>query len=126
MAGEIIHFEIPVDDMDKMKAFYENVLGWKIENANMGEMEYWLIKTSDDEKAIGGGMGKRQMPEQKPMNYYNVDSIDGFNQRVKDNGGMIVIEKMAVPGMGCFSVGVDPEGNPVGSWVTDEGAKMAE
>jgi predicted enzyme related to lactoylglutathione lyase len=127
MAGEIVHFEVPVDDVEKMKSFYEKVLGWEIkeyEGSDMGNGAYWMIMPSDDEKAIGGGMQKKQMPEQRPMNYYTVDSIEGFNQRVKENGGMVVIEKMPVPGMGWFSVAVDPEGNPVGSWVEDKSAKM--
>lgn len=120
MSGELVHFDIPVDDVEKMVAFYSNVMGWKIEKyEGEGFPDYWMIQP-EKEGAIGGGMGKKQMPEQKPMNYYSTDDLALFNQKVKDNGGMVVMEKMTVKGFGWFSVCVDPEGNLFAGWVEDE------
>jgi predicted enzyme related to lactoylglutathione lyase len=41
---------------------------------------------------------------------------------VKENGGQVIIEKMAVPKMGYFALCLDPEENPFGLWLTDENA----
>jgi hypothetical protein len=42
-------------------------------------MEYWKITTTDEKgnKALGGGMMKRQMPQQQlSINYIDVKSVD--------------------------------------------------
>lgn len=132
MPGEMVHFDIPVDDVDKAIDFYGYVMGWKFDKYGSGGdgggtegMEYWLISPDPgNEDAVGGGIGKKQMPEQTLMNYYNAEGgLEAFNQRVKDKGGKVMIEKMAVPGYGWFSVGIDPEGNPFAGWVDDKDAK---
>jgi len=129
MPGELVHFDIPVDDVDKAVDFYKAVMGWKVEKyegPGMGDMAYYLINTNPDkEDAVGGGIGKKAMPEQTLMNYYRADDgLEAFNQRVKDKGGTVMMEKMAVPGWGWMSVCMDPEGNPFGGWVDDKDAKM--
>lgn len=72
----IVHFEIPSDDIERSKKFYNELFGWKIEKlasadnnqltsaADGQPMEYWMVTTIDDKgnKALGGGMMKRQMP----------------------------------------------------------------
>jgi len=129
MPGELVHFDIPVDDVDKAVDFYKAVMGWKVEKyegPGMGDMAYYLINTNPDkEDAVGGGIGKKAMPEQTLMNYYRADDgLEAFNQRVKDKGGTVMMEKLAVPGWGWMSVCMDPEGNPFGGWVDDNDAKM--
>ena len=37
MDHTIVHFEIPANDVQKLKKFYEEALGWKIINSNMPE-----------------------------------------------------------------------------------------
>jgi predicted enzyme related to lactoylglutathione lyase len=36
MSHTIIHFELPADDVDRMKAFYGNVFGWKFVGVKIG------------------------------------------------------------------------------------------
>ena len=131
MPGEIVHFDIPVDDVERAVDFYTYVMGWKVDKyggpdveAEPG-MEYYLTSPSDDENAVGGGIGKKMNPGQTRVNYYNAEGgLEAFNQRVKDKGGMVLMEKMPVPGMGWFSVCADPEGNQFGGWMTDYNATM--
>lgn len=35
----VIHFEIPADNVEKLKAFYSELFGWKIEKAP-GSIDY--------------------------------------------------------------------------------------
>lgn len=128
MPGELVHFDIPVDDVDKAVDFYRHVMGWKIEkygDESMEGMVYWLVYPDpDNEDVVGGGIGKKEMPEQTPVNYYKADGgLEAFNQRVRDKGGTVMMEKMPVPGWGWFSVCVDPGGNPFAGWVDDKEAK---
>ena len=122
MGAELVHFDIAADDLDKLAGFYRETLGWTIEPLDPEFPHYLAITTSDREDVPCGGMMKKMMPEQGLLNYYGVDSIEEFNAKVRENGGQVVMEKMAVPGIGLFSVCLDPEGNPFGLWLADESA----
>lgn len=128
MPGKLVHFDIPVDDVPKAIEFYKHVMGWaKIEKYEAeGEgPEYWLVQFEEDPEAGGGGIGKKSMPEQTPLNYFDAEGgLEAFNQRVREKGGTVMMEKMPVPTMGYFSVCMDPEGNAFGGWETDENASM--
>jgi predicted enzyme related to lactoylglutathione lyase len=113
---------IPAEDPGKISAFYHNVLDWTIEPVSPEFPDYLAITTSDREGAVGGGMMKKVMPAQGLLNYYLVDDLEEFNSRVRENGGQVVMEKMPIPGIGYFSVCLDPEGNPFGLWLEDESA----
>ncbi|MBI5870837.1 MAG: VOC family protein [Actinobacteria bacterium] len=122
MKGQLIHFEIPADDPAKLADFYRTVLGWSIGEPQAGMGDYRLIQVSGDGDAVGGGLYKRTEPDQGRVDYFDVDSIEESAAQVKENGGQVLIEKMAVPQMGYFALCLDPEGNPFGLWLTDENA----
>jgi len=116
----IVHFEIPADDVEKLRKFYGGVFGWKIEKMP-GPMEYWNIETVPvDEKGkvkqpgVNGGMMKRQNATHKPVNYIAVESADEYAKRIEDLGGKVLVPKMEVPGVGWWALASDPEGNQFG------------
>ena len=75
MSNPIVHFEIPADDVQRAKKFYEEAFGWKI--SDPWNMNYFLVETrAEGEAGINGGLMPRQNPGQPFMNYINVDSID--------------------------------------------------
>jgi len=135
----IVHFEIPADDIERAKKFYNDLFGWKIEKwpgteDNSSQLtspvtgqsiEYWMVITTDDKgnKALGGGMMKRQMPEHQVTNYIGVESIDEYSSKVKELGGKVVAPKHAVPGMGYFALCIDTENNSFAIWESNENAK---
>jgi len=113
----IVHFEIPADDVEKLKKFYSGLFGWKIEKT-AGPVEYWMIETVPvDEKGnavrpgVNGGIMKRQHPEHKPVNYVAVESIDDYLKKIEALGGKMIVSKMEVPGVGWWALALDPEGN---------------
>ncbi|MCX6641368.1 MAG: VOC family protein [bacterium] len=116
----ICHFEIPADDQPRAKAFYEKLFNWKFEH--MPEMDYYGISTGPD-KSLGGGMMKRQKPDQPIMVYIDVDCVDTYSERVQKLGGRVVMGKTAVVGMGWFAICLDSENNPFGLWEQDKEAK---
>ena len=118
MANKIVHFEIPAEDPEKVKAFYEKIFDWKIEKMPGDAMEYWLIKA----EGVGGGIMPKTMPEMTHINYIGVDSVDEHSKTIEESGGKVVMPKAPVPGMGWFAVALDPEGNPFGIWEDDENA----
>ncbi len=120
MDHTIVHFEIPAQSVAKLKKFYEGLFGWKITKAQGPEpMEYWMIETVPvDEKTmmpirpgVNGGMYKKELPRQKQVNYFSVESVDKAVEKVKKTGGKIVQGKQEVMGVGYVAIAKDPEGN---------------
>jgi uncharacterized protein len=124
----IVHFEIPADDVERSKKFYSDLFGWKIEkwagSTDIG-MDYWTINTTDEKgnKALGGGMMKRQGPQQPIINHIDVKSVDEYSSKVQELGGKVHVPKTAVPGMGYFAICLDTENNAFGIWEANENAK---
>jgi predicted enzyme related to lactoylglutathione lyase len=123
MDHTIIHFEIPANDVQKLKSFYEEALGWKIIKAPMSGMEYWLIFTvpTDDKgmplsPGVNGGLYQRtpEMPNAVQVNYISVENIDEYTAKVTKAGGKIIMPKQQIPTVGWFVVAADPEGNTFG------------
>jgi predicted enzyme related to lactoylglutathione lyase len=117
MDHTIVHFEIPADDVEKLRKFYSGLFGWKIEKMP-GPVEYWGIATVPvNEKGmpqrpgVNGGMMKRQNPEHKPVNYIAVESVDEYVKKIEALGGRVIVPKMEVPGIGWWALALDPEGN---------------
>jgi uncharacterized protein len=130
----IVHFEIPSDDTERSKKFYNELFGWKIDKfpsptgaqALPEGMEYWMISTVDDKgnEAVDGGMMKRQSPQQQGItNYFDVKSVQEYSARVEQLGGKFTSTKMPVPGMGYFAVCTDTENNGFGIFEVDSTAK---
>jgi len=88
----IVHFDLPADDVERAKKFYEKLFDWKFDKVPMPE-PYYLIETKDlEESGIGGGMGKRGLPGQQ------VSIISGsfsreYLEKVEKLGGSIFMPK---------------------------------
>ncbi|HML02013.1 MAG TPA: VOC family protein [Candidatus Bathyarchaeia archaeon] len=121
MDHTVVHFEIPAKDSEKLKKFYSEVFGWKIEKGNeemSGGMEYWMIGTVPvDERmtptrpGINGGLYKSPNKKMKPINYISVESADEYIDKIKKLGGKIIMPKQEVPHIGWTAIAEDPEGN---------------
>jgi predicted enzyme related to lactoylglutathione lyase len=110
----VVHFEIPSDNVERAKKFYTDLFGWKMEKMP-GPMEYWMFATNDD-RTVGGGVMKRQMPQHTITNYIDVSSLDESVKKVEKLGGKVHKAKEEVPGMGWFAVCTDTENNMFGLW----------
>jgi len=125
----IVYLQIPSDDIERSKKFYTQLFGWKIDKspeANTPEgMENWSITTTDHngKEALGGGMSKRQMPQQQITNFIDIGSVDEYLSKVERLGGKVVVPKTAVPGMGYYAVCLDTENNSFGIFGSSENVK---
>jgi predicted enzyme related to lactoylglutathione lyase len=127
MSGRVVHFEIPVDDLDRARSFYAGAFGWDI--MPMPEMDYTIVSTgpSGDQGPtesgyINGGMMKRQGPFASPNLVIDVENIEAALKAVTDAGGSTVQERMTVGEMGFAAYFTDTEGNLVGLWETASGS----
>ena len=122
--ASLVWFEIPADNVQRARAFYGKLFGWKIKQFT-GAMKgpYWHIDTGGHDKSPDGGMMPRQCPEQGITNYINVASANKAAEKVKKLGGKVLMEKTAVSGMGYFVVCQDTEKNAFALWERDEKAR---
>jgi predicted enzyme related to lactoylglutathione lyase len=123
----IVHFDIPSDNIDRSKKFYSDLFGWKMDkwSGSSEAMEYWLISTVDDKgnKAIGGGIGKRQSSQHQGItNFFDVKSVEEYSTKVEKLGGKVT-PKMPIPGMGYMVMCTDTENNGFGIFEADQNAK---
>ncbi len=92
-------------------AFYSGQFGWKtVTEMDMGPMGKYRIFGKDGDQS-GGMMDK---PANVPVSawtfYVNVDGIDAAVERIKANGGSLIMGPMEVPGGSWVLQAVDPEG----------------
>ena len=123
--ANIAYFEIPADNVERAKHFYNGLLGWKITppRADMGDpammktMQYQEIATGDPQEGTMnmGGMYKRQMGE-GVMDYVMVDDLDKVLAKVEKLGGKIIRPKMEINNVGVIAIIADTEGNGIGLW----------
>lgn len=126
----VVHFEIHADDPPRAVKFYSELFGWQMTKWD-GPQEYWLIKTGEaGAPGIDGGLMKRMGPAPtvgQPVNAYvctvDVDDVDQLAAKVGALGGMIVVPKMPIPGVGWLTYAHDTEGNIFGMMQADTNAK---
>lgn len=125
MSGRVVHFEVPFDDGDRARTFYQEAFGWKVE-AFPG-MDYTIVSsgpTSDqgptESGYINGGMAARNADQSftSPVIVIDVESIDDALKKIGELGGKTAVEKMPVAEMGFAAYFTDPEGNVMGLWET--------
>ncbi|MBP2320810.1 putative enzyme related to lactoylglutathione lyase [Kibdelosporangium banguiense] len=122
MSGRVVHFEIPFDDGERARAFYQDAFGWNI--MAMGE-DYHLVMSGPTEQETGptepgfinGGMLERgSNPVTSPVLVVDVPSIDEALEKIEKLGGATVTGKTPVGDFGFSAYFKDPEGNLMGLW----------
>ena len=122
MSGEVVHFGIPADDVERANSFYRDAFGWAI--TTIPEMGYSLVSTAPSGEdgrpiepgAINGGMLARQAPFAGPVVVVDVDDIEEALQRIEELGGKTVIPKQPVGETGYSAYFTDTEANLIGLW----------
>jgi uncharacterized protein len=110
-------FEIPVTNFARAKAFYEVVLGSKIEQMDMGPITMGFLTA--DPNAVGGAIvqGDGCTPSQVGTIVYlnGGDDLAPMLARAVQAGGSIAVPKTDIGNdFGFFAHFIDTEGNKVG------------
>ena len=123
---KVVHFEIPVTNLDQARAFYGSIFGWKLDDWKMpdGSVHIGVHTTPIDEKtrapkepgAINGMIQMRSALIKSPTIALNVDSIDDRVAKVVKAGGKLVQPKVNIMDMGFYAYVSDPDGNIIGLW----------
>jgi predicted enzyme related to lactoylglutathione lyase len=120
--SRVVHFEIAANDPEKVTAFYQNVFDWKIARWG-GPQDYWVVTTGDQASpGIDGGIFRPNEWFNGTVNTIQVEDLDAAVEKVKQNGGQVVVEKTLIPGVGYQVYCKDVEGTLFGIHQEDRNA----
>ncbi|MFH0970328.1 MAG: VOC family protein [Candidatus Diapherotrites archaeon] len=128
MANPVVHFEVPVRKakINKVRRFYEDVFGWKIEKVK--GMDYWMVHTDKTDPKTGmlqrkgminGGLMKRRM-EKGPVIVLQVNNVKNHIRKAEGKGAKILMPATPMGEMGIYARVQDPDGNMIGLWQTTQ------
>ena len=118
MANNVGHFAIECEDVERAKAFYEAVFGWRIEP--WGPPGYYHIYTGTPEApGILGDLRSRREPLAGTGNRgyectIYVDDLAAATTAIEAHGGRIVSKPYRIEGVGDLAYFEDTEGNRAG------------
>jgi predicted enzyme related to lactoylglutathione lyase len=118
----VIHFEIPVSNLNRAQKFYKEAFKWKMKP--MPKMSYTILWTSETDKkgmvkkpgSINGGMMMRNKMINSPVITIAVKNIDKSCKDIRNLGGKILMDKKPVGNMGFIAYFKDSEQNIIGLW----------
>ena len=115
MGNAFVHMELMTTDLNKAKAFYGKVFDWKLEDMDMGDMIYTMIRVGE---GTGGGIMKNPMPNAGStwVPYVDVADVKAATAKAKALGADVMKDITQIEGMGSFSVVTDPTGAMLGLW----------
>ena len=123
----VIHFEIHAENPQRAIAFYSGLFGWQFQK--WGEMDYWAVTTGPaGTPGIDGGLLPRRGEnpsmggDHSIVSYVctvDVPKVDDSVAQLGTLGGVVVVPKMAIPGVGWLAYAKDPEGNIFGMMEND-------
>lgn len=116
MNNPINWFEIPVNDMDKAKKFYETILDIEISVQNIGNaLMGWFPFEPNGTGATGTLMkAESYIPSYEgTMVYFSVPEIDDVLSKVESAGGKVINKKFSLGEHGFSGHFEDSEGNRV-------------
>jgi hypothetical protein len=121
------YFDLTVEDLDAARGFFAAVFGWRFERFPM-PYEYYRIRAGEpDEPGIDGGIDATKdapLSRGQPMTQVTVPvaDLDDTLSKVLSNGGRIVEQKMAIPGVGWYATCAEPGGLMFGVIASDPSA----
>jgi uncharacterized protein len=101
-------------DVEKARDFYTHVLGWTFTETDMGEAGIYTVFAIGD-KSVAGLMEPPMEGMPALWNiYFDVEDCDATVEKVKANGGNVLMDPATVPQAGRFAFVTDGQGAAFG------------
>lgn len=112
--GSVCWNELMTGDVDVANIFYKSVFGWKRQEADFPDLEYFLMMQGGE--AVCGMMSFPEEDSQHPywLVYVSVDDCDKTLAKAKELGGKIVMPPTDFKGVGRGGIISDPCGGTFG------------
>ena len=110
--GKIGWIDMTVDDATGLRDFYQKVVGWKVEDTNMGDYNDYTMMSPGDGDAVSGichARGSNADVKGGWLIYITVANVEASAAACVENGGKLVVSPRDLAG-GQFCVIQDPGG----------------
>ncbi|WP_298239154.1 VOC family protein [uncultured Algibacter sp.] len=111
-------FEIPVTNMDRAKAFYDEVFSINVSVQDFGGTLMAWFPFAEGSPGASGSLilNKAYVPSESKgvLVYFSSENVDTEINRVESNGGKIIQAKTQIsPDIGYMAIFIDSEGNRI-------------
>lgn len=110
--GTIGWTDLTVPDAERIRAFYEAVVGWRASGVEMGGYEDWVMEREDG-TPVAGICHRRGVNADLPsvwLVYVTVADLDRSLKAVEGQGGMVLVPVRHMGAQGRYAVIRDPAG----------------
>lgn len=127
MKNKLTHFAIHIDDIERAKRFYDGVFEWGFNS--YGQSDFLQIKADKTENGepIGALQSRKYSPVPEKLIglecTIGVENLDEIVERVKSNGGQVLMPKTAIPYVGWIAKFLDTESNLICAIQYDNSAR---
>ena len=127
MKNKITHFAVHIDDIEYAKKFYDGVFDWGFNS--YGPNDFLQIKAdkSENGELIGAMQSRKYSPVADKIIglecTIGVEHIDDIIEKVKRNGGQVLMTKTPIPSVGWIAKFLDTEGNLICAMQYDHTAR---
>ena len=109
MSSPIVFFDIAGPEDSKIKDFYSDVFGWKLDS--LGNFLTSVVSPSESSQTLMAAI--RNDPSEKVI-YIGVESVSDTLNKIVEKGGKIDTSRFEVPGVVVLGLFMDPAGNRMG------------
>jgi predicted enzyme related to lactoylglutathione lyase len=127
MNNKLTHFAIHIDDIERAKSFYGGVFDWGFNSYGPGDFLQIKADKSENGELIGALQSRKYSPIPNKIIglecTVGVENIDDIIEKVKNNGGKVLMTKTAIPYVGWIAKFLDTEGNLICAMQYDNSAR---
>ena len=127
MANKMTHFAIHIDNIERAKKFYDEVFEWGFNSYGQGDFLQIKADKTENGELIGALQSRKYSPVPEKLIglecTIGVANIDDTIERVKNNGGQILMPKTAIPYVGRIVKFLDTEENLICAMQYDNNAR---
>jgi predicted enzyme related to lactoylglutathione lyase len=109
MSKPVVWFEVMGQDADKIRGFYQELLGWELQTDP--KSNYSMVAAG--EGGIAGGIGQAPNGRGWVTFYTKVPDLEGALEQAQQLGSSVLVPIQELPDT-RIAVVTDPEGNAVG------------
>lgn len=127
MKNKMTHFAIHIDDIERAKSFYDGVFDWGFNSYGQDDFLQINADKSENGELIGAMQSRKYSPVPEKIIglecTIGVESIEKTIEKVKNNGGQVLMPKTAIPYVGYIAKFLDTEGNLICGMQYDNSAR---
>lgn len=111
MQQPIVHVEFPADNPKEAAEFYRKAFDWQIEVDERFDYHQFAAEGGPGGAFVAVGENYKAG---EVVVYLQSDDIQANLEKVKANGGSVLVDMTEIPGIGYYAMFSDPTGNKVG------------